>query len=273
LEYPARDTATKRLDDTDARASEVWPELEKLALPAREKRRLEPATRSRIICQRAPLSVKELSALLNRSEAYIGDAIRPLVNAGDLTFLYPDQPRHPRQKYLAASQNDHPAAPVAPEPVIPERVVHDRVTPDEVTSAPVTGGPLTPKPVAPVRKPPSPERLGPPTAASSDASSEDAPPPAPTGGRFPNQLTNLTVVFTTGILLALLDAPVWFLFAALAAVGLAAAHVHTNSLQFEQFHELQGFRRRRSLSFIVLKAGVSAAEIALVYYATSFIAG
>lgn len=45
--------------------------------------------------------MKELSILLDRSEAYIGDAIRPLVNDGSLTFLYPDQPRHPRQKYLA----------------------------------------------------------------------------------------------------------------------------------------------------------------------------
>jgi hypothetical protein len=92
------------LEDTDAQGQLFWPELQELARPARERRRLPPDTRSEIIvrlCSRAPLSVKELSILLDRSEAYIGDAIRPLVNDGSLTFLYPDQPRHPRQKYLA----------------------------------------------------------------------------------------------------------------------------------------------------------------------------
>src|SRR5688500_11185220 len=53
------------------------------------------------MCGRAPLSVRELALLLNRSEAYIADAVQPLVSSERLSFLYPDQPRHPRQRYAA----------------------------------------------------------------------------------------------------------------------------------------------------------------------------
>jgi hypothetical protein len=84
-------------------ANALWPTLENLARPAREKRRLAPAQRDRLImelCARAALSVRELAQLIDRTEAYTGDAIRPLIERKQLAFLYPDQPRHPKQRYL-----------------------------------------------------------------------------------------------------------------------------------------------------------------------------
>ncbi|MEX2610514.1 MAG: hypothetical protein WEA24_11250, partial [Gemmatimonadota bacterium] len=94
------------LDGTDYNLALIWPELQRVARPARERRRLDPEIFTALVaelCQRAPLSVKELAALLNRSEAYVGDAIRPLVGSGTLSFLYPDQPKHPGQRYVAGS--------------------------------------------------------------------------------------------------------------------------------------------------------------------------
>lgn len=95
---------THRLEDSGSLVGSVWPALEELARPAREKRRLNPGVRDELIyelCSHAPLSVRELAQLLNRTEAYTGDAIRPLVESHHLTFLFPDQPRHPKQRYLA----------------------------------------------------------------------------------------------------------------------------------------------------------------------------
>jgi hypothetical protein len=93
------------LDHADGELEGIWPELQGIAAPARERRRLSPAIFKNLIlalCARAPLSVRDLSLLLDRSEAYLGDAIRPLVAAGQIRFLFPDQPKHPRQKYIAA---------------------------------------------------------------------------------------------------------------------------------------------------------------------------
>jgi len=94
------------LDGTDFDLALIWPELQRMARPARERRRLDPEIFTALLaelCERAPLSVKELAALLNRSEAYVGDAIRPLVGSGTLAFLYPDQPKHPGQRYVAGT--------------------------------------------------------------------------------------------------------------------------------------------------------------------------
>jgi hypothetical protein len=235
------------LDDSDAQASGVWPDLEALARPARERRRLPPDTRSRIIlelCERAPLSVKELSLLLDRSEAYVGDAIRPLVTAGDLTFLYPDQPRHPKQKYLAAADQRSPAI------------------------------------VVPAEAPPIFERQSMPSLAAERLPAERIvtnaerlrAPAAPAPSRFPNQLTNIVVVVVTGILLATLDMRWWFFIALLTAFALSFSHIVAHSSQYEKFRELQTASHRRSLSFVVLKSGVAMIEIMLVYFVAHAIA-
>src|SRR5687768_17022790 len=94
-----------RLEDGGSVAKLLWPTLVEIAQPARDKRRLDPAARGRLIldlCSRASLSVRDLSQLLDRTEAYVGDAIRPLVEDRLLAFIYPEQPRHPRQRYVTA---------------------------------------------------------------------------------------------------------------------------------------------------------------------------
>jgi hypothetical protein len=237
------------LDDSDAQASGVWPHLEALARPARERRRLPPDTRSRIIlelCARAPLSVKELSLLLDRNEAYVGDAIRPLVSAGDLTFLYPDQPRHPKQKYLAAanaalrtSETPEPDAPAIMKPVAAASTF-------DVPAVERTVYHSAPLPEPPAR--------------------------AFIPSRFPNQVTNIVVVIVTGILLAALRTGTWFLFALFAALALSLVHVIAHSSQYEKFRELHAPDRPGTLMFMVLKSGVAVIEIAIVYLAAVAIA-
>ena len=262
------------LDDTDAQASRAWPELEALANPARERRRLPPEVRSRIIlelCAVAPLSVKDLSTLLQRSEAYVGDAIRPLVAAGDLTFLYPDQPRHPKQKYRAASQPlaasasrfepaGAPAEPVAKPPATPARRQPGIASPAEPRLEPPAEPRLEatrPVPVSPSMSPPEAARTSPEERGT---------------GSFPNHFTNGVVVLLTGILLAVLDVPAWLIYALLTALALAAAHVLAHSQQYERFRELLGKTRGR-LAFVILKSAVAAAEIAIIYFVTNAVAG
>jgi hypothetical protein len=238
------------LDETDAQGQSVWPELVELARPARERRRLLPETRSKIIiqlCARAPLSVKDLSILLDRSEAYVGDAIRPLVNAGALTFFHPDQPRHPRQKYIAARVTaESPATPAVP---IPGPPLHPRPTP-----AP---GPVQPRP--PVR---------PASAAVRDALLE---PNVTTAGavrsaapRYPNQLTNIAYVLVIALGLAIARVPAWYLFTVVAAAALAFWHVGSESGQYRRFRELRGYQNKPA-EFLLLKSAVVLVEIALAY--------
>ena len=119
------DIKQAELADKEARASLAWTELEGVAAMARERKRLPPDLRDDLVvklCSVAPLSARELATLMQRSEAYISDAIQPLVRSGRLTFLYPDQPRHPRQKYIgseaAAPARTEPAA-AAPTPAPP----------------------------------------------------------------------------------------------------------------------------------------------------------
>ncbi|MGQ0562856.1 MAG: hypothetical protein ACT443_13395 [Gemmatimonadota bacterium] len=240
------DNLVSALDDTDAQASRVWPELEALAQPARERRRLPPETRSRIIielCALAALSVKELALLLDRSEAYVGDAIRPLVNSGRLTFLYPDQPRHPKQKYLtgktAAAANGH-----------------GRYSPPQLRRIVPAEAPLSTKSPAP----PATE------ATASPAPVALAPAPAGRGeSRLTSQLANILAVAITGILLATLRPSLWALYALLIALALALTHLLSRSPQYQQFRALPAAGRKRALTFLLLKAGVAFGEIALVY--------
>ena len=225
------------MDETDAQQQPYWDELEAIARPARERRRLAPDVRRLIIinlCRRAPLSVKDLSILLDRSEAYIGDAIRPLVSAGELTFLYPDQPRHPRQKYVAAASNGVASGPV--------------LEPEDVEEL-----------VAPARD----ELLRP---ASFPRPMEGAPPPmeAPPPPMLPNQASNLVYVIVIGLILAFARVPYWWGAAAVAALALSWLHIATDSGQYRQFSSLK-FLRSRITGFILLKSVVAFVEIAAVY--------
>lgn len=186
------------MDDADAQSQPFWPELEEIARAARERRRLVPAERSEIIvrlCGRAALSVRELSILLDRTEAYVGDAIRPLLNAGELTFLYPDQPRHPRQKYLAAAGATTELRGFDfPEPSLPQDRLREREIEPE-------GG----------------------YAARSAAPS------------IPNRWTNLTIVVLAGLLAGLTGMRLWWLLALATALLVSWWHISVNSAQFRQF--------------------------------------
>lgn len=231
------------MDDTDAQNQPYWPELEQIARPARERRRLPPDTRSEIIvslCRRAPLSVRDLSVLLDRSEAYIGDAIRPLVNSGQLTFLYPDQPRHPRQKYMAASEVEIDLGPLERQPA-----------PDVDESFP---GPH-------VR-----DRLGAhpiPQHAPIPAQPDDAP-------RFPNQAVNLLYALAVGLILGFSRVQLWWLIAAAAALALAWLHIARETAQYRQFQGLQEFLNRQR-AFLLAKSAVTYAEIVIVFLVTRYI--
>jgi hypothetical protein len=241
------------LDDTDAQRQPDWPELEELARPAREHRRLSPERRSAIIislCRRAPLSVKDLSVLLDRSEAYIGDAIRPLVNAGELTFLYPDQPRHPRQKYLAASEVSVDLTPIEEDLTIevPQSYLAPAMRPERRREDP------------PYR-PPAADRL-----PASPARDPESPAPA-----FPNPAVNLLYAVAVGVVLGITTPPLWWAIAIAAAVLLSVWHRAANSAQYRQFGDLDGLPNGGA--FLLLKSLVTFAEIALLFLATRAIAG
>ena len=101
-------------EDSGARSEgidgDMWTELMAISRSAREKSRIAPSLRDDIIvrlCTRTPLSLPALSHLMNRSEAYMREALRSLIAAGRLAFLYPNQPNHPQQKYVARSVNSH----------------------------------------------------------------------------------------------------------------------------------------------------------------------
>lgn len=239
------------MDESDAQRQPYWPELEELARPAREHRRLAPERRGEIIinlCRRAPLSVKDLSVLLDRSEAYIGDAIRPLVYAGQLTFLYPDQPRHPRQKYMSAPE------------------VSVDLDSDEI-SLEVPETYLTPPTRQEIREELA-HRVAP---AAPRAARAAAAVPEEEGGRIPNPLVNLVYAVAAGVALGWTNPLVWWVIAIAAAFALSIWHKAANTRQYRQFGTLDAFPTDGS--FLLLKSAVTFVEIVLVFFATRAILG
>lgn len=90
---------------TDDNSVDVHQLLQEIARPARERRRLDARTRDDILvrlCTVQPLSLRELSRLVDRDEGALREIIRSLVGSRKLSFLYPDRPNHPQQKYTAA---------------------------------------------------------------------------------------------------------------------------------------------------------------------------
>ncbi len=81
-------------------------ELEELAEKARQQRNLDISEREQIIvllCSKAPLSARELALLLNRRADYVHKIVQPLIAKGRLGYFYPDNPNHPRQRYVAVT--------------------------------------------------------------------------------------------------------------------------------------------------------------------------
>lgn len=54
------------------------------------------------LCTWQPLSAAQMGSLLGMNPAYLTQAyLSLLVREGRLSYLYPDQPTHPAQKYVA----------------------------------------------------------------------------------------------------------------------------------------------------------------------------
>jgi ATP-dependent DNA helicase RecG len=93
----------------DADSMNVHEQLERIARPMRERQRLDRTTRDAILvalCGLQPLSLKELIDITGRSADSLRDAVQSLVSAHRLVFVFPDQPRHPRQKYVAVREDE-----------------------------------------------------------------------------------------------------------------------------------------------------------------------
>ena len=87
-------------------STEVWAELEELALPIRAKQRAKPEDRELTILKLllvAPLAMKELILLTGLSKANLHERLQSLIRKGEASFLHPDQPSHPLQKYCVAT--------------------------------------------------------------------------------------------------------------------------------------------------------------------------
>ena len=89
----------------DSDSVDVHQVLQEIAQPARDRRRLDATTRDDILvklCSVQPLSLRELSTFMDRDEGALREIVRALVNGRRLSFLYPDRPNHPKQKYTVA---------------------------------------------------------------------------------------------------------------------------------------------------------------------------
>lgn len=91
------------LEDLTRSTEDSWKDLREISRLAREHPYLDAATRDDLlvrVCSIKPLTLRELAELLNRSEAHLRETLRHLIETGRLAYLYPNQPRHPRQKYV-----------------------------------------------------------------------------------------------------------------------------------------------------------------------------
>jgi ATP-dependent DNA helicase RecG len=97
---------TPEIDDVLRDLSKFLPRLRQIATPATESRRLNASVRDQVIvdlCRVTPLSALQLAALIQRHPREVRLATKELLESGELTLLFPDQPRHPKQKYRAAN--------------------------------------------------------------------------------------------------------------------------------------------------------------------------
>ncbi|MEX2281036.1 MAG: hypothetical protein WEE89_00955 [Gemmatimonadota bacterium] len=266
-------------------ASLVWDELERIARPARDKRRLSPAILDDLVvalCGRAPLSVRELATLLNRSEAYVSDAIQPLIARGRLSFLYPDQPRHPKQRY-AARWTEAPAVNLGVAPV--EKTEDLRFQPpaqaesngiedadfESVDAKPEPDVELEPVPV--YEPPMSPRQspvavtIQPPAAARPPAEPAREPEVAPS---LLSARTNWILAAIVGVVLGITQPAAWPVFAVVAAGAIAVLHVTTDSMQYQRYRILDSTRGGPT-KFIILKTLFALAEIVVLYFLSAAI--
>ncbi len=88
--------------------SELLGELKEIASSIRVRRRATPEDRELSILKLlgvAPLSLQELVSLTGLSKFYLHQRLQSLIRKGEASFLYPDQPSHPLQKYQTSEIN------------------------------------------------------------------------------------------------------------------------------------------------------------------------
>lgn len=92
----------------------LWNDLMYIGAVVRNHPRIDRLTLEKVIiqlCVLAPLGVNELETLLKRNKQYILRVIRTLLASGHINYLYPHQPSHPRQKYVATKKVDEDVKP------------------------------------------------------------------------------------------------------------------------------------------------------------------
>jgi hypothetical protein len=100
-------------DTADAR----WSHLEDLAAPVARTTSVDARRRNDVIvrlCAVRPLSLTDPTRLLRRDPTHLRPVLRELVGSGRLRYLYPDAPRHPRQRYVAAGTSPDGEPTVSP---------------------------------------------------------------------------------------------------------------------------------------------------------------
>lgn len=94
--------------DPDKEKSEIDEKLWNIAELARKKKRLPPSVMENIIlqlCAQRPLMLKELAALLERTpDGLRNNYLGKLIEEGKIRLKYPDQPNHPKQAYMKATE-------------------------------------------------------------------------------------------------------------------------------------------------------------------------
>jgi ATP-dependent DNA helicase RecG len=88
--------------------SEIDEKLWNIAELARRKKRLPPSVMENIIlqlCAQRPLMLKELAMLLERTpDGLRNNYLGKLIEEGKIRLKYPDQPNHPKQAYMKATE-------------------------------------------------------------------------------------------------------------------------------------------------------------------------
>lgn len=86
------------------------PEDLRTRITALGRRPLNPALRELIVelCTLAPRSASELASLLRGRDPknLVSLHLRPMKDAGTLSYLYPEMPNHPQQKHTVASEDE-----------------------------------------------------------------------------------------------------------------------------------------------------------------------
>jgi ATP-dependent DNA helicase RecG len=101
LPHDSGDMAPVR-DDAQDTSDFMSADLVEISSIVRDRAYVDTKTRNDtivLLCSHRPLSLQELAALLDRSPDSLRAALRSLVEAGRLAYLYPERRNHPRQKY------------------------------------------------------------------------------------------------------------------------------------------------------------------------------